>query len=103
MVGVESAQMTPEQQAVARQYARWLEADAQARKLWDKAHREMRKLVRLAKLGRKSQIIAPISENRGVRIRDAWRCAMRSREDKVFTPAYARRHEVKEVPLESAD
>lgn len=86
--------------AFAKQYTRYLEAEAAARKAWDHSHREQRKLVKLSKLGRKSQVVAPISESRGVRITDEWRTAMRGKEDKVFAPAFARRLSVKEVALD---
>ena len=84
---------------IAKQYEKYLEADAAARKLWDKKDKELRKLVKLSGLGRKSQIIVPISESRGARITDKWREAMREGAGKVFAPAFSHRHEVKEVPL----
>jgi len=84
--------------AIAKQYERWLEADAQAHKLWDKTDRELRKLIRLAKLGRKASTVVPISESRGVRIVNQFKGA-----EKVFAPAFARKFQVKEVALEAAD
>jgi hypothetical protein len=99
---VDNTPMTASESAIARQYALYQETEAKARKLWDKKDRELLKLVRLAKLGRKSQIVVAISENRGIRITDQWRTAMRERAGKIFTRAFNHRHEVKEVPLDSA-
>jgi len=82
-------------ESVAKQYQKYLEADAQARKLWDRQARELRKLIKLAKLGRKHSLIVPISESRGLQITDQFR----TREDRVFTPAFCKRYQVKEVPL----
>jgi hypothetical protein len=82
--------------AVARQYARLQEADAQAHALWEKVDREQRKLIRMAKIGRKGKAVVPISETRGIEIRNQFRG-----EDKVFAPAFARKWKIKEVPLES--
>ena len=81
--------------AIAKQWERVQEAEAAARKLWDKLHKETRKLVRLANLGRKSEVVVPISEERGVRIVNQFK----TKEDKIFTPAFCRRFELKEVPL----
>jgi hypothetical protein len=80
--------------AVARQYSRWQEADALARKHWDRADRELKKLVRAAKLGRKASAVVPISESRGIKIVNQFQGA-----DKVFTPAFAKKFQVKEVAL----
>lgn len=87
--------MTPAEQAAAKQYARYLELDAQAHALWDKVDREMRKLIRMAKVGRKAKAVVPISETRGIEIKNQFRG-----EDKVFAPAFARKWRVKEVPLD---
>ena len=84
-------------QAAAKQYQRWAEADAAARKLWDKSDRELKKLVRAAKLGRKASKVVPISESRGVEITNQFKT-----NDKVFTPALCKKFKVKEVAL-SAD
>lgn len=83
--------------SVAKQYQRWLDADAAARKNWDKADRELKKLVRAVKLGRKASKVVPISESRGVEITNQFR-----ESDKVFTPAFCKKFKVKEVAL-SAD
>ena len=82
------------QSAIARQYARYLEADAAAHSLYGKAEREQRKLVKLAKLGRKQKVVVPISETRGLEIRNQFRG-----EDKVFAPAFARKYKLRKVPL----
>lgn len=89
--------MTPSDSQVAKQYLRYQEADAQAHALREKVDRELRKFVRLAKVGRKSRTIVPISETRGVEIRNQFRG-----EEKVFAPAFARKWKIKEVPLDSA-
>jgi len=86
--------MTPDAQ-VARQWARVEELDAQARALWDRVDKERKKLVRLAKLGRKRSVTVPISETKGLQITDKFRG-----ETKVFAPAFARKHEFKEVQLD---
>lgn len=85
--------------AVANQYQRYLEADAAASKLWDRKDKELKKLARIAKLGRKRQITVAISENRGIRITNQFK----TKDDKLFTPAFCRRLQVKEVPLDSSD
>lgn len=90
--------MQPVNTAVAKQYSRWQEADAEARKLWDRSDRELKKLVRLARIGRKASITLPISESRGVKIVNQFKGA-----DKVFTPAFAKKFQVKEVALEATD
>lgn len=82
--------------SLAKQYLRWQEADAEAHKLWYKVDRELRKLVRLAKIGRKTSKVVAISENRGIEIRNQFKG-----EEKVFAPAFARKWKVKEVPLSS--
>ena len=84
---------------IAKQYEKYLDTEAAARKLWDQKDRELKKLVRLAKLGRKTQIVVPISDTRGVRITDKWREGMRDGLEKLFTKAFNHRHEVKEVAL----
>jgi hypothetical protein len=78
----------------AKQYERWQEADAAARKLWDKSDRELKKLVRAAKLGRKTSVVIPISDSRGVKIVNQFKGT-----DKVFTPAFAKKFQVKEITL----
>ena len=88
--------MEPLSQAIVRQYSKWQEADASAHQLWEKVDREMRKLIRLAKVGRKARAVIPISETRGIEIRNQFRG-----EDKVFAPAFARKWKVKEVPLDA--
>ena len=94
--------MTPDPIFV-KQYAKYQEAEAAARKLWDRKDQEMKKLVKLSHLGRKSSIIVPISENRGVQIVDSWRKAMRDKIQKIFTRAFNHRYELKDVPLENSD
>jgi hypothetical protein len=89
--------MTREDESVAKQYARWQEADAAAHLLWERVDREARKLVRLAKVGRKSRKIVPISSNRGIEIKNQFRG-----EEKVFAPAFARKWKIKEVPLDQS-
>lgn len=86
--------MPPTDIAVAKQYQRWQEADAQAHKFWEKVDRELKKLVKLAKVGRKTTKVVAISESRGIEIRNQFKG-----EDKVFTPAFAKKWKVKEVPL----
>jgi len=90
------ASLTKDESAVARQYLRYQEADAQAHILWEKTDREMRKLIRLAKIGRKTKAVVAISETRGIEIRNQFRG-----EDKVFAPAFARKWKIKEVPLDT--
>ena len=92
--------LSPDELATAKAFLAYLEAEQEARKYWDRSHRAARKLVKTAKLGRKSMIVVRISENRGVRITDEWRSAMREKSDKIFTKAYCRRHEIKEVSLD---
>ena len=82
-------------QSLAKQWASVQEADAAARLKWDELHKETKKLVRMAGLGRKSKMVVPISESRGVRIVNQFR----TREDKLFTPAFCKRYKVDEVPL----
>lgn len=81
--------------AVAKQWAKVEEVDAQAHDLWAKLDREKKKLARIAGLGRKKQITVAISEGRGVRITNNFRGV-----DKAFAPAFARKLDVKEVRLE---
>jgi hypothetical protein len=78
--------------AVVKQYQRWLEADAQAHALWKKVDREMAKLVRVAKIGRKGSITVPISESRAIEIVNQFRGV-----EKVFAPAFARKYKVREL------
>jgi len=89
------AALAKDESAVARQYEKYQEAKAAADILWAKVDRENRKLVRLAKVGRKQSHTVRISETRGVRITNKFRG-----EDKVFAPAFARKWEIKEVPLD---
>jgi hypothetical protein len=83
-------------ESAAKQYERYVEVDAAAHKLWDKTDRELRKFVRLAKLGRKRSTVVPISESRGVEITNQFKGS-----EKVFTPAFARKFKLKEVALKS--
>ena len=87
--------LTKPDTAVARQYAKWQETEAKAHALWDKTDRELRKLIRLAKVGRKAKMVVPISDSRGLEIRNQFKG-----EDKVFAPAFARKWKVKEIPLD---
>jgi hypothetical protein len=82
--------------AILKQYQRWQEADAEAHQLWEKCDRELRKLIKLAKVGRKTSKVVPISENRGLEIRNQFKG-----EEKVFAPAFAKKWKVKEVALQS--
>lgn len=82
---------------IAKQYQKWLEADASARKQWDKADRELQKLIRMAKVGRKQSKVVAISESRGIEIEDQFRG-----QHKCFTPAFAKRWKLKEVSLSPA-
>lgn len=82
--------------AAAKQYARYVEVDAAAHKQWDRTDRELRKFVRLAKMGRKRSIVVPISESRGIEITNQFKGT-----EKVFTPAFARKYKLKEVALKS--
>lgn len=84
--------------AAAKQYQRYLEADAEAHTKWVRVDRELKKLVKVARLGRKAAVVIPISEARGVRIVNQFKG-----ETKVFAPAFAKKFQVKEVPLEAAD
>ncbi len=89
--------MTAHDQAVAKQYQKWKEADASAHRLWEKVDFEARKFVRIAKVGRKARAVVPITEGVGVEIRNQFRG-----EDKVFAPAFARKWKFKEVALDEA-
>jgi hypothetical protein len=80
--------------SIAKQYQRWQEADAQAHQLWEKVDRELKKLIRIAKIGRKTSKIIAISESRGIEIRNQFKGEL-----KVFAPAFARKWKIKEVPL----
>lgn len=86
-----------EPSAFARQYQKVCELDAEARKKWDQRDKEIKRLIRLARMGRKSSVVVAISENRGVQITDKSREL--KEEGKLFAPAFARRYEYKEVPL----
>lgn len=88
------ATLSKDDLAVAKQYQKWQETDALAHQLWEKTDRELRKLIRLAKVGRKTTKIVAISESRGLEIRNQFKG-----EEKVFTPAFARKWKVKEVAL----
>jgi phosphatidylserine decarboxylase len=83
--------------ALARQYQRVLDTDAEARAKYDQRDKELRKLIRMAKMGRKVSIVIPISDSRGVQITDQVREF--KKEGKLFAPAFARRFAYKEVPL----
>jgi hypothetical protein len=85
--------------ALAKQWAEILELEAESRLLWDKVDRAKQRFIRMAKMGRKQKLVAPISESRGVLIVDCWRSAIRAKEEKIFTKAYCRRYDFKEVPL----
>lgn len=82
---------------IQSEYAEYIEAEAAARKQWDRAAQKLRKLVKRAKLGRKSQAVISLSENRAIKITDHWRKAIREHSEKIFTPAYCRRYSVEEV------
>ena len=84
--------MTTSNAAVAKQFERWREADAAARIFWDKVDHEARKLVRIAKVGRRVKVVIPISESMGVEIKNQFKG-----EDKVFAPL--RKWKIKEVAI----
>ena len=88
--------MTASESSFAKQYAKHQKLDDQAHALWDKLDRETRRLIRMAKIGRKARAVIPISETRGVEIRNQFRG-----EDKVFAPAFARKWKLKEIPLDN--
>ena len=79
---------------IAKQYEKYLELDAQAHALWDKVDRELSRLIRMAKVGRKARAVIPLSETRGLEVKNQFKGA-----EKVFAPAFARKWKVKEVPL----
>lgn len=83
--------------AVAKQYARYQKADDAAHASWAAVDRELKKLVKLAKLGRKATKVVPISDTRGIEIRNQFK----NGELKVFAPAFAKKFKVKEVALAS--
>ena len=83
-------------QQVAKQYAKVQELEAAARIGWEKADRAKLKLVKLAHMGRKTRIIIPITELRAVQITNKFR----EEPFKVFAPAFAKKYEFKEVPLD---
>lgn len=85
--------------ALVKQYEALLAAEEEARAAWKRVDKAKKKLVRIAKLGRKLQIEVPLNQTRCLRITDNFRSAMREKEDKVFAPAFAKRYEVKEVSL----
>lgn len=80
--------------AVMKQFRKWQETHAKANVYWDRTDRELRKLIRLAKIGRKASTVVPISESRGIEIVNQFRG-----EEKVFAPAFARKWKVREVAL----
>jgi hypothetical protein len=84
--------------SIAKQYAKLQEIEATAKQWWDKKDRETAKLARIAKLGRKKSIVVPISENRGIRITNNFK----TKESKIFAPAFARKWDLKEVPLDNS-
>jgi hypothetical protein len=84
--------------SVAKQYQKYTELDFAAHQLWDKVDRELKKLIRLAKVGRARRKVVPISESRGLEIKNQFKG-----EDKVFAPAFARKWKVKEVVLTESD
>ncbi len=86
--------LSKEELAVAKQLTRLLEVKAAANVCWVQVDRETLKLVRVAKLGRKSSIVVRTSETHGVEISNQFRG-----EVKVFAPAFARKWRVKEVRL----
>jgi translation elongation factor EF-1alpha len=88
--------MSAANQVVAKQYEKWQAADAAAHEQWEKVDQELRRLIRLAKIGRKTVIVIPISELRGVEIRNQFKG-----EIKVFAPAFAKKWKVREISLES--
>lgn len=81
--------------AFAKQYARYQAADDTAHASWSVVDRELKKLVKLAKLGRKASKVVAISDTRGVEIRNQFK----NGETKVFAPAFAKKFKVKEVSL----
>ena len=87
--------LTQSEQAIARQYLRLLDAKEAAEKLWVKVDRETRKLVKLAKLGRKRSIVVKTSDTHGLEIANQFKG-----EEKVFAPAFARKWKIKEVRLD---
>jgi hypothetical protein len=82
--------------AVVKQYQKWQEADAAAHRQWEKVDVELRKLIRVAKVGRKAKTVIPISETRGVEISNQFRG-----EIKVFAPAFAKKWKIREIALEA--
>lgn len=90
--------MTESLSAAARQYQRYLDTEAEAKKHWEKTDRELKKFVRMARLGRKASVVVPISDARGVKITNQFKGS-----EKVFAPAFARKFQVKEVALEAAE
>jgi len=88
--------MTAANPAILKQYAKYREADVAAHQQWEKVDIELRKLVRLAKIGRKTSITIPISESRGVEITNQFKG-----EIKVFTPAFAKKWKLREIELDA--
>lgn len=83
--------------AVAKQWERVEALDLAAHAAWDALDRAKVRLVKLAKMGRKVSTVVPISELRGVRITNKFRekgCT------KIFAPAFAKKFDFKEVPLD---
>jgi hypothetical protein len=88
--------MTAANSAAAKQYQKLMEADAAAHQGWDKYDKELRRFIRVAKVGRRTVTVIPISETRGVEIRNQFKG-----EIKVFAPAFAKKWKLKEVALEN--
>ncbi|HUD64675.1 MAG TPA: hypothetical protein VMQ17_08860 [Candidatus Sulfotelmatobacter sp.] len=84
---------------VAEQWTLVKETEAEAHLQWEKLRKEVRKLVKLANMGRKHKMVVPISDSRGIKIVNQYR----TRDDKIFTPAFCKRFDVKEVPLDSTE
>jgi hypothetical protein len=83
---------------VAKQYAKWQAADEEAHALWEKVDREAKKLVKLAKMGRRARAVVRISEFRGLELKNQFRGPD---TEKVFAPAFARKWKFKEVTIDA--
>jgi uncharacterized coiled-coil protein SlyX len=82
---------------VAQQWAKIDELDKAAHEAWEALDRAKVKLVKLAKMGRKVTTIVPISETRGIKIVNKFR---EKGAVKIFAPAFAKKFDFKEVPLD---
>lgn len=80
--------------ALVREYQKYVELDAQAHALWEKVDKQLSKVIRIGKVGRRARAVLPISESRGIEIKNQFRGEL-----KVFAPAFARKWKVKEVAL----